>query len=157
MNADDVTPNFNPKADCPCGCGLFGTLRVKAWSDGSHHVRLCGCRRCQGGRQRPKSRRRENRVAKDTGGTREPLSGGLSGVDGRAGLWVWEETANVAIVRGLRRWWESKTVQSKLARMMARPGGEARAFIASWDGKPRLVVMLYEDWAGQVKQEVEAS
>jgi hypothetical protein len=31
--------------------------------------------------------------------------------------------------------------------------GVARVFIASWDGKPRLVVIPYEDWVGQVESE----
>lgn len=96
-------------------------------------------------------------MAKDTGGAREPLSGGLSGIDGRSGLWVWEETAQVSLVRGVRRWWESKQVQAKTARLMARHG-VARAFVLSWDGKPRLVVVPYDDWAGQVRDELgEAS
>jgi hypothetical protein len=147
------------KADptaCPCQCGTVGTPRVKAWADGLHHARGCPCRRCVGGRQRPKSRVRENKVAKATGGTREPLSGGLSGVDGRSGTWTWEETAQESIVRGFRRWIESKGVTSKLARIMARHG-EARAFVLSWDGKPRWVCVPFDDWAGQVKAEREAS
>lgn len=78
------------------------------------------------------------------------MSGAMSGVDVRAGLWVFEETANVTLVRGLRSWWQSKQTVKKLERLMARTG-EARAFIASWDGKPRLVVMPYEDFKGQIR------
>jgi hypothetical protein len=134
-------------------CGLHGTPRVKAWGDGLKHVRGCKCRRCSGGRQRGKARVRENRVAKDTGGTREPLSGGLSGIDGKAGLWVWEETSQESLVRGLRRWWQSKGVSDKRSRLMNR-SGYARAFIASWDGRPQVVVVPYDDWAGQVRAEL---
>lgn len=148
----EVTCNLKPEpAECQCGCGLVGQPRVKAWGDGLRHNRRCVCRRCVGGRQRSKSRVRENRVARDTGGTREPMSGALSGVDGRAGLWIWEETAQESIVRGFRRWWMSKGVTAKRSRMMRRPGGEARALILSWDGRPQVVVAPYEDWAGQVK------
>lgn len=139
-------------AECSCGCGLIGQPRVKVWKDGTSHVRLCKCRRCTGGRQSAKARRRENKVAKATGGTREPMSGNLSGIDGRSGLWVWEETAQVDIVRGLRAWWSGKGVQSKVARLMNRHG-VARAFIASWDGRPQLVVVPFDDWAGQVLDE----
>lgn len=78
------------------------------------------------------------------------MSGGLSGVDGRAGMWVWEETSNQAVCRGLRRWWNTKTVREKVARLYGRPGGEYRAVILT-DEKPWLVVMLYEDWAPVVK------
>jgi hypothetical protein len=148
--------NFALKADitpCVCGCGLEARPRVKAWQDGlGPHARGCVCRRCTGSRQRGRSRVRENKVAKATGGTREPLSGGLSGIDGRSGLWVWEETAQESIVRGFRRWVTSKGVTSKLARIMARHG-EARAFVLSWDGKPRWVCVPFDDWAGQVRDE----
>lgn len=108
-----------------------------------------------GGRHRGVSRVRENKVAKATGGTREPLSGGLSGVDGRSGLWVWEETAQVSLVAGLRRWWTSKGVTSKVARMYGRQGGERHAFVASWDGKPQVVVMTFEDWSEAVRTMTE--
>lgn len=140
------------KQDCGCGCGLFGTLRVKTWRNGQRCVRLCQCRRCVGGRQRPKATRRESKIAKDTGGSREPLSGALSGVDGRSALWVWEETANVSIVRGFKRWIEGKGTTTKISRMMAKTGVR-RAFIVGWDGKPQWAIVPYADWAGQVKDD----
>jgi hypothetical protein len=136
------------KLDCPCGCGLFGSPRRKAWGDGLRHVKLCDCRRCVGGRQRPKSRQRENRIAKDLGGTREPLSGGLSGADVVAHMWSFEETSNLTVVRGFRRWWTSKTVTTKVARLFARDG-EAHALVLSWDGRPQVVIAPYEDFVGQ--------
>lgn len=144
-----LKPELEP---CACGCGLQGRPRKKVWKDGTAHVPRCQCRRCKGGRQGGNARRRENRIAKQTGGERAVMSGALSGYDGRSGLWVWEETSNVALVQGLRRWWESKQIRTKTARLMAL-NGYARAFIATWDGKPRLVVIPYEDWAGQVESE----
>jgi hypothetical protein len=93
---------------------------------------------------------REHRIARDAGGVREPLSGALSGLDGRSGVWVWEETAEFAVCRGVRRWWGTKTVQRKVARLYGRPGGEARALVLT-DEKPWLVVMLYEDWVSVVR------
>lgn len=141
------------KTDCPCGCGTFGTPRRKAWADGiGPHVRGCPCRRCAGSRHRGKATRRESRIARDTGGSREPLSGALSGVDGRAGLDVWEETSNESIVRGFRRWVTSKGVTDKTARLM-KVTGVRRHLILSWDGRPRWVVTPYEDWADKVKSE----
>lgn len=141
------------KTDCPCGCGAFGTPKKKAWRDGLHHVRGCPCRRCVGGRQRGLERKRINKIAKQTGGTRDPLSGQLSGVDGRVGLWVYEETSGEAVVRGFRRWIESKTVQSKMARTLLHTGVN-RALILSWRvgnaTKPRWVIVPYEDWAKAV-------
>jgi hypothetical protein len=148
----EVTPRLKPDpVECVCGCGTLGQPRRKAWNDGlAAHVKGCPCRRCVGSRQRGKSRKREHRVARDTGGQREIFSGQLSGVDGRAGLWVWEETSEQAVCRGLRRWWNAKTVRTKVARLYGRPGGEYRAVILT-DEKPHLVVMLYEDWAPAVR------
>jgi hypothetical protein len=135
------------KVACPCGCDLFGTPTKKF-----RHVRACQCRRCRGSRTKSTARRRENRIAKDTGGERSILSGQLSGYDGRAGLWVWEETSNQALTRGLRRWWESGQVRSKMGRLFGLRGVR-RAFVASWDGKPQLVVVPYEDWVERVKED----
>lgn len=136
------------KVDCPCGCGLFGVQRKKAWGDGLRHVRRCECRRCRGSRQRPNARRREHVVAKALGGERDVLSGALSGADVRAHLWSFEETSNESIVRGIRRWWTSKGVRRKVARLYQR-GGEAHALVLSWDGRPQLVVTTWEDFVGQ--------
>jgi hypothetical protein len=146
----EVEPRFKPDpVACPCGCGLVGFPRARAWQDGlAPHVKRCACRRCAGGRTGKNARRREHKIARETGGTREPLSGALSGVDVRSGMWVIEETANVALLAGLRRWWNSKGVRMKLVRLFGRShAGEYRAFIASWDGKPRVVVIPYEDFA----------
>ena len=84
----------------------------------------------------------------DLGGAREPLSGGLSGADVRAGLWSFEETSNQTVTRGFRRWWTSKTVRTKTARLFDRHG-EAHGLILSWDGRPQVVVTPYEDFVGQ--------
>lgn len=147
----DVTPNLKPLVVCACGeCGE-GVPRRKAWADGLH-VRRCMCRRCIGSRQSAKARRREHRVADALGGQREPMSGNLSGFDVSSGLWRVEETANEALVKGLLRWWSSKQIQKKMARINAI-GGVRRAFVASWDGRPQLVVMSFEDFANSVREE----
>lgn len=141
-----VEPRFKPDpVACPCGCGIVAQPRRKAWQDGlAPHSRGCPCRRCIGSRQRGKASRRERRIASDMGGDREVFSGALSGVDGRAGLDVWEETAEKAVCRGIRRWWNTLTVQRKIARLMARTG--VRRALVLTDEKPWLVVMLYEDY-----------
>lgn len=147
--SDNELPLPGPiKVDCPCGCGLFGAQVKRARGDGLRHVRLCQCRRCQGSRHRPKARRRENAIAAALGGERDVLSGALSGADVRAHLWSFEETSNVAITRGIKRWWESKGVRKKVARLYGRHG-EAHALVLSWDGRPQLVVASWEDFVGQ--------
>lgn len=155
----EVVNTLKARESCGCGCELYGTLRKKAWSNGQRCVRGCKCRRCVGGRQTPKARRRENRIAKDLGLERSVLSGALNGADLTGYLDI-EETANEALVRGLRRWYSSKQVQSKLARLHARPGDAPKAFVASWDGRPQLMVFEYADGARMAlaaSQEPEAS
>lgn len=140
--------NLKAKLDCPCNCGTFGMPRKRAWGDGLRHVRGCPCRRCAGSRHKGKASVRERRIAADLGGAREILSGALSGADVKAHMWSFEETSNEAVVRGFRRWWTSKTVRSKVARLFARHG-EAHGLILSWDGRPQVVVTPYEDFVGQ--------
>jgi hypothetical protein len=132
-------------ADCGCGCGLYGALRVRAWRNGVHCVRRCSCRQCQGGRTKARARRREGKMARQINAERTWGSGVIAGYDlGGANVEI-EETANVALVAGLKRWWFSKQVQTKLARLLAR-SLRPRFFVASWDGKPRLVVGKWEDF-----------
>ena len=140
------------KVLCPCQCGVFGTPRRKAWADGLRHVRGCQCRRCVGSRQAGKARRRENQLARDIGGARQPMSGNLSGFDLGSGLWVVEETANKSLVRGLFAWWDSKQIAKKTARLLAKSGVK-RAFVCHEDGRT-LVVMLWEDFAPAVREDV---
>lgn len=133
------------KEDCACGCGTFGTPTKKLQRDGLHHVGRCPCARCRAPRHKKNASRRERKIARDAGGERSPLSGALNGYDGRAGLDVWEETSAEAVVRGIRKWWQSKTVTDKIERLM-KLSGVNRHLILSWDGKPRLVVTPYDDW-----------
>lgn len=143
-------PLPGPQRDeCPCKCGAYGVLRRRAWSDGLHHTRNCECKRyCEASRFPRRAKRREQGIAKDLGGTREPFSGALSGADVTAPGWSFEETSNEAVIRGFRRWWTSKTVTRKVARLFARHG-EAHALILSWGGKPRVVICEYPDFIGQ--------
>lgn len=133
MREGDVPCTLDPDdvpGPCSCGCGLVARPRKKGWKDGlDPHARGCPCRRCSGGRQRGKSRNRENKLAKALGGERHVLSGALSGVDVSSPLVVIEETANKSLVRGFFSWWNGKGVQSKVARLMANRSGRARAFV----------------------------
>src|SRR3982751_3177925 len=49
------------KASCACGCGLFGRPRTGKLEG---HVRLCPCKRCQGGRNRTKGLNHQRKAAK---------------------------------------------------------------------------------------------
>ncbi len=147
-----VEPRLKPDPEpCPCGCGVVGAARVKPWRDGLHHAKRCTCHRCMAPLYRKRAAQRERRIAKDLGGERSPLSGAINGADVvAAGLIEIEETANEAIVRGIRRWWESKGVCAKTARLFARYGDVPRALVLVWDSRKRLVVMRYEDFRSLV-------
>jgi hypothetical protein len=154
----DVQPRLKPDPTvCVCGCGLVGQPKARAYRDGlGPHVRRCTCRRCSAPRHKANASRRERRIAKDTGGERSVLSGALSGYDGRAGLHVWEETSERAIVQTFQRWIMSKHVQSKLERLF-NLSGYYRHFILSWGGKPRWVLTPYEDWRAERALEDQAT
>ncbi len=147
MIPTDVTPRLKPDpAACSCGCGVIGQPRARAWHDGlAAHARTCRCRRCEAPRYRQRAAKRERRMAKDLGGQRSPLSGAINGADVVAPFIEIEETANETVVRGIRRWWTSKTVVDKTDRLFARPGDVARALVLTWDGRKRVVVMRYDD------------
>lgn len=126
---------------CGCGCGEVGAPRARAWRDGTHCVRRCSCKRCAGGRTKSTARRRENRIAKDIGGRRNLGSGAFGGHD-VTGVVEVEETAAAAVVRGFRRWWFSKTVTTKTAKVFGqkqRPG----VLVLSEGGKPFAAAMPY--------------
>lgn len=134
------------KAECVCGCGLYGSPRVKVWrGETVGHVRACACPRCRGGRTKSQARVRENRIAKDWGLERSYGSGVISGYDLSDDLIEIEETAQVSLVRGLKRWWLSAQIQNKMARLLSR-NLRSRAFVASWDGKAQLVVLPADDF-----------
>ncbi len=142
------------KQECVCGCGIYGSPRRRAWNDGlAAHNKRCPCRRCEGGRHKARAGVRERRIARDTGGQRSELSGALSGYDGRAGLDVWEESTNLAITRGLFRWYNGKGVQQKVSRLMNLSG--YRRHLVLWEEETGrgLVVTPYEDWAQLVAEQ----
>ncbi len=148
------------KADlvtCACGCGVEGRPRVKAWRDSLLHNRNCRCHRCLAPTYRKNAAKRERKIARDTGGTRHALSGALSGVDVSGPLIEIEETFNQAIARGIRRWWESKTVQAKVARLFAhsRMTGVPAALVIGWDRRKRLAILPYEDLVSLCQQRLE--
>lgn len=132
------------KIYCPCtdpNCNLFGTPRKKLWAGETiGHVANCPCNRCTGSRHKRNAGARERRIAKQLGGERSVLSGGISGYDIGTPIIKIEETSNRALVAGLRRFVESKQFQKKTSRLRERKSFPW-AFIASWDGKAQWVLL----------------
>jgi hypothetical protein len=146
-----------PLEECACGCGTVGRQRARAWLDGlPPHVKRCPCRRCSAPRFKTNASRRERKVAKAVGGRRNIGSGAFGGSDVVGGIVNIEETAQESLVRGLRRWWGTKAMQTKTARLLEQrliPN----AFVASWDGKARLVVMEWDDFKNLCQQIQDAA
>lgn len=136
------------KETCRCSdpnCQVFGTRRRKIMRDGLAHVSLCICSRCKASRIVKNAKRRERTIERNTGLQRSPGSGQISGFDFHGACFE-EETAQKSVTRGIRRWWESVTVQRKIQRLMSLPRIAPKALILSWDGRPQLVAMPYEDY-----------
>jgi hypothetical protein len=115
------------------------------------HVKRCECRRCRAGRYKANASRRERRIGKDLNARRNPGSGAWGGSDILGAICEIEETANVGLLAGLRRWVTSKGFVAKTATIHAQTLKPA-AFVASWDGKPRWVVMRYPDFVNLCEQ-----
>lgn len=113
--------------------------------DGKRHVYGCKCSRCEGSRHKNRARLREHRAAQAVGGYRNPGSGAWGGFDTRKGKVNVEETSNNTIVRGFKRWWGTKAVTKKLSKLFADTS-KPRALVLSWDNKPQIAIMPFEDW-----------
>lgn len=57
----DVEPMLRAEADCPCGCGLYGTVTAKGC------VRGCECNRCRGRRNRKRGLDKQTKARKAMG------------------------------------------------------------------------------------------
>ena len=132
--------NLKPKAECVCGCGLYGTPLKRP----EGHIRGCDCSRCRGKRNRAKGDRKAREARKQLGiggaNTRhEELWGGDLRVEVKAGAQV--QPVFTAFLKC--------EVQSE----QHRPMGDPRPFamVAMPDGtKDGLVVMRLSAFAEYV-------
>lgn len=84
-----MEPNLKTKADCVCGCGLFGTPLKRP----EGHIRGCKCPRCMGKRNRSKgdAKARTARKKLNIGGVNsrhEEVWGGACRIEVKAGAQV---------------------------------------------------------------------
>lgn len=125
------------KAECACGCGLYGTPRQRP----EGHIRGCSCARCRGKRNRAKGDAKARKARKALGITgvnsrHEELWGGEIRVEVKAGAQV--KPVFTAYLRC--------EVQSE----QHRPTGDPRPFamVAMPDGtSDGLVVMRLSQFA----------
>jgi hypothetical protein len=81
--------NLKAKADCVCGCGLFGTPRKRP----EGHIRGCVCPRCRGQRNRAKGDAKARKARKALGiegvnSRHEELWGGAIRLEVKAGAQI---------------------------------------------------------------------
>lgn len=81
--------NLKAKADCACGCGLFGTPRKRP----EGHIRGCVCARCRGQRNRSKGDAKARKARKALGiegvnSRHEELWGGAIRLEVKAGAQI---------------------------------------------------------------------
>jgi len=128
--------NLKPKAECACGCELFGTPLKRP----EGHVRGCKCKRCMGKRNRAKGDGKARVARKKLGITgvnsrHEELWGGKCRVEMKAGKQIQPIATRFEDARG----------QSEAA----RPYGDWRPFmmVAMPDGtQDGIVLMLLSDF-----------
>ena len=111
-----MTDYLKPKADCVCGCGLFGTPRVRP----EGHIRGCNCPRCRGKRNRAKGDAKARKARKALG-----IPGVMSRHEEHFGGRVRVEMKAGAQVGPIQTRFELARLQSEAA----RPLGDNRRFM----------------------------
>lgn len=130
---------FKDQGECGCGCGTFGTYRVKAWSNGVRCVRTCkSCAQCRGKRARSKGDAKASKV-------RRALAAGGAATrheEGWGGALRIESKAGAQVKPILTRYLAAKN-QSEAQ----RPIGDNRPFVlaASPDRGPVLLVLELDE------------
>lgn len=124
------------KAECACGCGLFGTPKKRP----SGHIRDCRCPRCNGKRNRSKG---------DTKARQARKMLGITGVNSRHEE-VWGGSVRVEVKAGAQiKPVATAFVKCEQQSEAARPLGDHRPFmlVCMPDGwKNGLIVMRLEDY-----------
>lgn len=131
-----MTDYLKVKADCVCGCGLFGTPRKRP----EGHIRGCGCPKCRGKRNRAKGDLKARQARKALG---------ITGVNSRHEE-VWGGDVRVEVKAGA----QIKPVFSAFLRCeqqseQHRPLGDHRPFmlVCMPDGtSDGLIVMRLRDY-----------
>lgn len=128
--------NLKPKADCVCGCGLFGTPLKRP----EGHIRGCKCPRCMGKRNRAKGDSKARQARKKLG---------IGGVNSRHEE-VWGGDLRLEVKAGAQiRAVATAFLKCEAQSEAARPIGDHRPFMMvampdEWsDG---LIVMRLSDY-----------
>ncbi len=126
-----MTDYLKAKADCVCGCGLFGTPLKRP----EGHIRGCKCPRCMGKRNRAKGDAKARKARKALG-----IPGVMSRHEEHFGGRVRVEMKAGAQVGPIQTRFELARLQSE----QARPIGDNRRFmmVAMPDGSSDGIVLM---------------
>jgi hypothetical protein len=133
------------KADCLCGCGLFGTPKKKPLG----HIRMCTCPRCTGKRNRAKGDSKARQARKALG---------IAGVNSRHEE-VWGGNLRVEVKAGAQVnpiWTRFKNAEEQSEAARAIGDNRPFAMVAMPDGmKDGLVIIRLRDVTAFVAAHLE--
>lgn len=145
--------NLKPKADCVCGCGLFGTLLKRP----EGHVRGCACPRCRGKRNRAKGLSKQREARKRLGVAPSHKFGDANEERWNDQLFANEVKSGAQIKAAVTAWLKIEMqVQSNEAQFGSRRK-PCRAVLMPDDwGKEGLVMVRLSTWEELVRPAMEA-
>ena len=144
-----VTDYLKQKADCVCGCGLFGTPLKRP----EGHIRGCKCPRCMGKRNRAKGDAKARKARKALGITgvnsrHEEVWGGDVRVEVKAGAQI-----RPAVTAWTRI--EAQVLSNQQAVGAIRKPCRAVLMPDDW-GKEGLVMVRLSTWEEWIRPALEA-
>lgn len=141
---DEVT--LKDKADCGCGCGLFGTIRP------SGCVRGCKCRRCLGARNRRKGLTKQRQARKALGVAPSNKFGDGNEENWGDALFANEVKAGAQIGPVVTAWTriEAQVLRNQQAIGAIRKPARAVCMPDGW-GQEGLVIIRLSTWSKLVR------
>ena len=136
------------KADCMCGCGLFGTPRKRP----AGHIRGCDCAKCRGKRNRSKGLRKQTEARKALGVAPSHKFGDANEENWKDNLFQNEVKAGAQIKAAVTAWnrIEAQVQSNQTAIGSLRKPCRAILMPDGW-GKEGLVIVKLSTWAELVR------
>lgn len=144
----DIGPE---KGDCPCGCGLFGTV------SGGRHVRGCSCMACRGRRNRRKGLGKQREARKRLGVAPSHKFGDANEERWGDPIFANEVKAGKQIGPAVTAWLriEAQVLSNQQAVGAIRKPARAVLMPDDW-GKEGLVMVRLSTWEEWVRPAMEA-
>jgi len=144
---------LKPKADCVCGCGLFGTPRVRP----EGHIRGCVCPRCRGKRNRQKGLAKQRTARKRLGVAPSHKFGDANEERWQDELFANEVKAGAQIKPAVTAWTriEAQVMSNQTAVGSLRKPCRAVLMPDDW-GNEGLVMVRLSTWEAVVRPAMES-